>query len=134
SPDRERLALGVWNGDYGALYPDGPLGWVTNFNSPPMDMTSNNPGTTFSDHAAGLLAYKFDPNTGIVSEEIFVRNLGAVGGISFSPDSKKLYANLQGPVNCLLLNCVPPFDYRSGSTISQYDLSIWDSAAIVNSK
>src|SRR5690606_17978263 len=69
-----------------------------------------------------------------VSQEIFVRNLGAVGGVCFSPDSKKLYANLQGPVNCLLVNCVPPFDYRAGSTLSQYDVSVWDSAAIVNSK
>lgn len=134
SPNREMLALGIWNGDFGALYPDGPIGYVTNFNLPPMDMTSNNPGTTIEHPAAGLLTYKFDATTGIVSDEIFVRNLGAVGGVCFSPDNSKLYANLQGPVNCLLVNCSGPNDYRAGSTISQYDMTTWDSAAIVSSK
>jgi gliding motility-associated-like protein len=129
SPDRKMLALAAGSGDFGSLYPDGPLGPVTNFNSPPMDMSSNNPGTTIAQHSAGLLAYKFNPANGIVSSEIFVRNLGSVNNVAFSPDNSKLYANLIGPVNQMA-----PVSYISGSAVSQYDMSVWDSAAIVSSK
>ena len=129
SPDRKMLALAAGSGDFGGLYPDGPLGIVTNFNAPPMDMSSNNPGTTIAQHSAGLLAYKFNPANGIVTNEIFVRNLGSVSGVAFSPDNTKLYANLVGPVNQMA-----PISYISGSTVSQYDMSVWDSTAIVSSK
>lgn len=129
SPHRNMLALAAGSGDFGALYPDGPLGPVTNFNSPPMNMSSNNPGTTIAQHSAGLLAYKFNPLTGAVTNEIFVRNLGSVNSVAFSPDNTKLYANLIGPVNQMA-----PVDYRCGSTVSQYNMSTWDSAAIVSSK
>ncbi len=129
SPDRKMIAVAVANGDFGSLYPDGPLGPVTNYNFPPMDMNSKNPGTTIAQHAAGLLAYKFDPATGVVSNEIFVRNLGSANNVAFSPDNSKLYVNLIGPVNQMA-----PVSYICGSTISQYDMSLWDSAAIVNSK
>ncbi len=126
SPNRKMVALGAWNFDYGAGYPDGPAGPIFN-ELQPVDMTSPNPGVDMPIHVAGLLAYKFDPATGIVSDEIFVRNYGAAGSVCFSPDNTKLYANLQGPVNGGL-------KASDGSTITQYDVSQWDSTAIVSSK
>ncbi len=126
SPNRKMIAMGVWNGDWGALYPDGMAGPIFN-QIIPVDLSNPNPGNVMEVHVAGLLGYKFDPKTGIVSDEIFMRNYGAAASVCFSPDNTKLYANLQGPVN--------GGEFASdGSTISQYDVSVWDSARVVTSK
>ncbi len=119
SPDRSQVALGAWDGNFGSLWPDGPLGPISG--GAPYDTLY--PGHSINIHSAGALACKFDPNTGQVSGALFIRDYGSCGSVCFSPDNSKLYVYAEGPSRVMNI----------GASIQQYDMTIWDSAIIVRS-
>lgn len=65
--------------------------------------------------------YQFDNTTGLLSNPIIIKNLNEVYGVEFSPDSKVLYITQR-------------LDNLSFGGITQYNLSVYDSAAIENSR
>jgi hypothetical protein len=74
-------------------------------------------------HTAGTHLFRFDPHTGVVSGYIRAHKNSIGYGNAFSPDNRKLYVWTRD------------FGWNASSdgTIRQYDLSIWDSAAIAGS-
>jgi len=73
-------------------------------------------GATYDAHAE---IYKFNNSTGEITESVrLLDSVRSVYGAEFSPDSRKLYFNAWTPLDSLY----------------QYDLCVYDSAAIVQSK
>jgi len=68
-----------------------------------------------------LELYKFDNNTGVLSNKIIFQTDSGLIGKAFSPESKFLYT-YQG------------LDNNSPAVLFQYDLSVWNKTAILNSK
>jgi len=64
---------------------------------------------------AGISLYKFDNNSGFLTEKIDINMKGMYNGIEFSPNSLFLYAN-------------------SREAVYQFDIRQWEETAIVNSK
>lgn len=65
---------------------------------------------------AVLALFRFDKETGVISESIRLNTLDFVYGLSFSPDCKRLYVGI------------------TGGELFQYDVSLWDSTSIAESQ
>ncbi len=73
------------------------------------------------DSLAGVLLFRFDPSTGIISDELQVEEDLVSYVVAFSPDNTKLY----------MVN----YDLLSGNIdLRQYDISTYNAAAITASK
>lgn len=71
----------------------------------------------------GQLICRFDPETGIVSDPIEIGDDLLSMGSAFSPDGSKLY-----------LYDASPMLLGSSTQLCQFDISVYDSSAIINSK